>query len=171
MFVAKSDHFLQQCLSCKKLTYRAFDVAENTARGRHLTGRICSFCCDGLTFLSLQRSIALGALKLLIEKKNASKDDSVAAVHRAAQNVCKDFGQCVIVFSIILSAKLLSYYYFLVCKLAIEFRALLEFKNWLPLNLRICNSVHLQHLSRIAFCSQIRDEFNSRLKFRVECRL
>ncbi|EUB56775.1 NAD-dependent deacetylase sirtuin-7 [Echinococcus granulosus] len=81
-----------QCLSCKKLTHRAFDVAETTARARHLTGRICPFCCDAPTFSSLQRSIALETLKILVEKKKASKDDSVAAVHQAAQNVCKDYG-------------------------------------------------------------------------------
>ncbi|CDS39854.1 NAD dependent deacetylase sirtuin 7 [Echinococcus multilocularis] len=83
--------FIEQCLSCKKLTHRAFDVAETTARARHLTGRICPFCCDAPTFSSLQRSIALETLKILVEKKKASKDDSVAAVHQAAQNVCKDY--------------------------------------------------------------------------------
>ncbi|KAL5103616.1 NAD-dependent protein deacetylase sirtuin-7 [Taenia crassiceps] len=85
--------FIEQCLSCNKLTYRAFDVAENTAKGRHLTGRVCPFCCDALTFSSLQRAIALETMKLLIEKKCVSKDDSVAAVHRAAQNIWKDFDQ------------------------------------------------------------------------------
>ncbi|KAL5968658.1 NAD-dependent protein deacetylase sirtuin-7 [Taenia solium] len=113
-------------LFIEKLTYRAFDVAENTARGRHMTGRICSFCCDAPTFSSLQRSITLGALKLLFEKKNASKDDSVAAIHRAAQNICKDFGRCIMSLSFISSANLLCYYYSLFHKFVAELHELLE---------------------------------------------
>ncbi|VDK23633.1 unnamed protein product [Taenia asiatica] len=66
-----------------------------------------------LVFYAL-RSITLGALKLLFEKKNASKDDSVAAIHRAAQNICKDF------------ANLPRYCYSLFRKFVAEFHELLD---------------------------------------------
>ncbi|VDP86821.1 unnamed protein product [Echinostoma caproni] len=34
----------QQCVSCGCIVKRRFDVAENTGRGHHLTGRICPDC-------------------------------------------------------------------------------------------------------------------------------
>ncbi|THD22195.1 putative chromatin regulatory protein sir2 [Fasciola hepatica] len=36
--------FLEQCVSCGCIVKRRFDVAENTSRGHHLTGRICPDC-------------------------------------------------------------------------------------------------------------------------------
>ncbi|KAA0183786.1 putative chromatin regulatory protein sir2, partial [Fasciolopsis buskii] len=36
--------FLEQCVSCGCIVKRRFDVAENTGRGHHLTGRICPDC-------------------------------------------------------------------------------------------------------------------------------
>ncbi|CAL8097799.1 unnamed protein product [Calicophoron daubneyi] len=63
--------FLEQCISCRLIVKRAFDVAENTGRGQHLTGRVCPRC---RSLRPSECSLTDRALYSAIEKLKHSKN-------------------------------------------------------------------------------------------------